>query len=221
MAQSARNSRSAVSSVEKSAVSPTVAIVTDGAGIPVVPAAVSAKKKITRSIVGDVITWNIPGFTGDAPTLDRTKCTAEIRAYAEMHGFGARVTDSAAQPMEDSSDGKGKIPASPDEKAAAIRNTIAVLYSGKWKSDRGISVGDGVLMEAINEIDTEAKRKPRFADLATYQQWCVDGAANSNCTVAAFVTQMEANQKIAPRVSRIRQAKLANVKFDTEKFLAI
>ena len=185
-------------------------------GVPILvvsnpaPATADDKKKITTSFEGTVITWKIPRDTAPAPTVDVAKLSATIRAYGLLHGISAKVTDSAAK----------KKGATMAEKRAAILRTIGNLTAGNWNADRVESVGDGVLMAAMNEYRITQKKPAQFLDVPSFAKWAVDGAAGNNCTVPQFIARMEANPKIAPIVDRLRLAALSTVAFDSDAFLA-
>jgi hypothetical protein len=183
----------------------------DGTSVPPVESAEEeeASTRIKTSWFGDVCTWNVPGYTGEAPTLDTSKLTPNVRNLAFRAGIQAKGVDGAAKK-------KGTPPA---DKAAFIKRVCANLIAGKWKADRGESMGDGILMVAVNQLYQAAKGAPKFADVAEYHKWLTDGAAANECTVEQFITQQEARSAVRPVVDKLRLAALADVKFDADDVL--
>ncbi|HWI68267.1 MAG TPA: hypothetical protein VNS88_07795 [Nitrospiraceae bacterium] len=197
------------------ATKPSDTVVKDAAGnvLQVVPSDGEVKEKVKciPVIVGNVITWPIPKYTGPALSLDRTKLNAAIRDQAELHGLAAKGTDSMA----------GKKGMTPEQKAAQLSRCIASLMAGNWNAGRSESIGDGVLMEAVNELFANGKTKLNFPDHIQYREWVIAGAEKTSVEPTEFVRQMEFNSKIKPTVDRIREARLSSVKLDTTEILGL
>lgn len=80
-------------------------------------------KKLSVETNGTVLTFSFPTLPTARPVVfDASKCNAEMRGKAEMHGWKQKISDEAAG----------------TEDASAVRSDladlIAVLYENKWST---------------------------------------------------------------------------------------
>lgn len=171
------------------------------------------KKSNSRAVsawTGNILTINIVG-AGEV-MFDMTKASAANRAYAEMHGWNARLIDRMAKSAPTRVAGtteeawKAILAAHAQEKFDAVAE-LASYYEGgdvPWKMSGSGTGGDGLLLRALMEYRPGKTREQLVSYLATLEAKVKTGLLNS--------------PGIAPIANRLRAESAAHI--DANEVLA-
>lgn len=98
---------------------------------------------MSRSVVGTVIAWTFRD--GKSVSIDVSTLTPELKELGLIHGISQKVADSAAMSVNTETG----LPASVDDKRAAMEKVIATLNGGEWSGAREGGDGGGLLFSAL------------------------------------------------------------------------
>lgn len=144
-------------------------------------------------------------------TFDPTKAHPDMRAYAEIHGWGQRIVDAAALGRDDET---GK-PASPAEKMARMQRVVDHYESGtdQWRLDARAGGGQSIVVLAYQ----------RHGNIATYD---MAKAAIERRAVArgetydAYLRIVAAIPAIQDAIIAIQRERLPEARLDADEELA-
>ena len=123
---------------------------------------------------------------GKRVMFDPARCTKQIRAQAELHGFNQKIRDGAA------GFSKGK---DYDGAAAEMQEIIDALYNGDWKRQGG-GTGGGLVLEDIAAAIAAIRKADPVKALAAVQKATTEQRKEwmKNATVAAGVAKAKADR---------------------------
>lgn len=149
---------------------------------------VSVRCVLADSTPDNMVDHIVVTLAGQAPfTLAPGGLTEEIQRYATLHGLKQKLVDAAAI-SRNPGDGSS---ATPEDKAAAVRDVLSRLLAGEWNKRREGTATGGLLLRAL-AILYPARTREQLVEFLAGKSDAEKAALRRNPKVAGIIEEIRA-----------------------------